>query len=97
MTKSRFAILAVILASLVLGTLSLCWAEDGAALYKANCAVCHKPDATGNPAMKSPAIKGKTLADVKKAMTSDPKHSTVSKKLNDDQLKAIADYLGTLK
>jgi mono/diheme cytochrome c family protein len=76
---------------------SLSWgAEDGAALFKANCAMCHGANAEGKPAMKAPAIKGKTAADVTKAMAN-PKHAAVQKKVNEAQLKAIGDYLATLK
>jgi len=76
---------------------SLSWAaEDGAALFKANCAMCHGAGAEGKPAMKAPAIKGKTAADVTKAMAN-PKHASVQKKVNEAQLKAIGDYLATLK
>jgi mono/diheme cytochrome c family protein len=76
---------------------NLSWAaEDGAALYKANCAACHKADAGGNPALKAPAVKGKTAADITKAMEN-PKHTAVKKKVNEAQVKAIGDYLATLK
>jgi cytochrome c553 len=76
---------------------NLSWAaEDGAALYKAKCAMCHGPDAAGKPAVKAPAVKGKTAADVTKAMEN-PKHASVKKSLNEAQLKAIGDYLSTLK
>jgi len=76
---------------------NLAWAtEDGGALFKANCAMCHGANAEGKPAMKAPAIKGKTAADVAKAMEK-PKHVAVKKKLNDAQIKAIGDYLATLK
>jgi cytochrome c553 len=76
---------------------SLSWgAEDGAALFKANCAMCHGANAEGKPAMKAPAIKGKTAADVTKAMAN-PKHAAVQKKVNEAQLKAIGDHLATLK
>lgn len=76
---------------------NLAWAaEDGAALYKANCAMCHGASAEGKPAMKAPAIKGKTAADVTKAMAN-PKHASVQKKVNEAQTKAIGDYLATLK
>jgi mono/diheme cytochrome c family protein len=76
---------------------SLSWAaEDGAALYKANCSACHGADAAGKPAMKAPAVKGKSAAELTKAMDN-PKHAAVAKKVNADQLKAIADYLATLK
>ena len=46
--------------------------------------------------MKAPAIKGKTEADIKKAFEG-PKHAAVKKALNDEQVKAIADHLATLK
>jgi mono/diheme cytochrome c family protein len=76
---------------------SLSWAaEDGAALFKANCAMCHGANAEGKPAVKAPAIKGKTAADVTKAMAT-PKHAPVAKKVNEAQVKAIGDYLATLK
>ena len=76
---------------------NLSWAaEDGAALFKANCAMCHGANAEGKPAMKAPAVKGKTAADVTKAMEN-PKHAVVKKALNDAQIKAIGDYLAALK
>jgi len=76
---------------------NLSWAaEDGAALYKANCSACHGADAAGKPAMKAPALKGKSAADLTKAMEN-PKHASVAKKVNAEQLKAIADYLATVK
>lgn len=76
---------------------NLSWAaEDGAALFKSNCAMCHGANAEGKPAMKAPAVKGKDAAAVKKAMT-EPKHAAVSKKVNEAQVKAIGDYLATLK
>ena len=76
---------------------NLSWAaEDGAALFKANCAMCHGANAEGKPAVKAPALKGKTAADVTKAMAT-PKHAAVQKKVNEAQVKAIGDYLATLK
>lgn len=76
---------------------NLAWAaEDGAALYKAKCAACHGADAAGKPAMKAPAIKGHDEAMVKKGLEG-PKHTAVKKALNDEQVKAIADYLKGLK
>jgi len=76
---------------------NLAWAaEDGAALFKAKCSVCHGADAAGKPALKAPAIKGKTAADVTKAMEN-PKHASVKKSLEAPQIKAIGDYLATLK
>ncbi len=76
---------------------NLSWAgDDGGALFKSNCAACHNADASGKPALKAPAVKGKTAADVSKALTT-PKHASVQKKVNDAQAKAIGDFLSTLK
>jgi mono/diheme cytochrome c family protein len=98
MTNRKLAALWLLAMALLLWAAPSGWGQDdGAALYKANCAVCHKADASGNPAMKSPALQGKTFAAVKKAIDTSPKHAIVKKKLNEDQLKAIAEYLGKLK
>lgn len=77
---------------------NLAWAEDGAALYKAKCAMCHGPDAAGKPAMKAPALAGKAAADVTKGVTNaaNAKHASV-KGLAADDVKAIATYLEGLK
>lgn len=97
-TTKLAALVAMTALVLFMALPNLSWAaEDGAALYKTNCAMCHKADASGNPAMKAPALKGKTAADAKKAVDTDPKHASVKKKLNDAQVKAIGDYLQTLK
>jgi len=53
---------------------NLSWAEDGAALYKAKCAMCHGPDGAGKPAAKIPSLisdeaKKKSDADLTKAVS----------------------------
>lgn len=98
MTTTKLAALVALIALvLFLALPNLTWAaEDGAALFKAKCSVCHGADAAGKPAMKAPAIKGKSQADIKKAFASSPKHAGV-KSLNDEQVKAIATYLQGLK
>lgn len=98
MKTYKITILVLAIAIVLLIALpSLSWAaEDGAALFKANCAMCHGANAEGKPAMKAPAIKGKTAADVTKAMAT-PKHAPVAKKVNEAQIKAIGDYLAALK
>ncbi len=98
MKTYKLTILVLALAmALFIALPNLAWAaEDGAALYKANCSACHGADAAGKPAMKAPAVKGKSAAELTKAMEN-PKHASVAKKVNADQLKAIADYLATLK
>ncbi len=98
MKTYRLTILVLAIAILLFVALpNLSWAaEDGAALYKAKCAACHGPDAAGKPAMKAPAVKGKTEADVKKAFEN-PKHAAVKKAFNEEQTKAVSEYLKGLK
>ena len=79
-------------------------AADGAAIYKTKCAGCHGASGEGKPAMKAPALKGTTLnvnqiADriTKGQSGSKAPHSKGMPGLNDEQAKAIADYVKTLK
>ena len=76
---------------------SLSWAEDGGALYKAKCAMCHGADAAGKPAMKAPALAGKSEAEVTKGVAETAKHPATVKGLGADDVKAIATYLKGLK
>lgn len=71
-------------------------AANGEKIFKAKCAACHGPDAAGKPAMKSPSIKGKTADDIKKVISTSPKHAGL-KSLTEDQVKEVAAYLATLK
>ncbi|HYG99120.1 MAG TPA: c-type cytochrome [Terriglobales bacterium] len=98
MKTTKLAALVAMIALVLFAALpNLSWAaEDGAALYKAKCAACHGADGAGKPAMKAPAVKGKTDADLQKANETSPKHAGV-KSLGAEQVKAIGDYLKTLK
>jgi cytochrome c553 len=92
-TKIAALILTVAVALFILIP-SLSWAEDGAALYKAKCAMCHGADGAGKPAAKIPSLisdeaKAKSDADFTKAVQTNPKHAAVAKALSDDQLKAV--------
>jgi mono/diheme cytochrome c family protein len=97
MKLSKIAALVVVIAvALFIMLPSLSWAaEDGKALFT-KCAACHGADAAGKPAMKAPAIKGADAAKIKTTVTTNAKHAGV-KSLTDDQIKAIADYLKTVK
>ena len=58
---------------------NLSWADDGAALYKGKCAMCHGADAAGKPAAKIPSLisdeaKKKSDADLTTAVTGTAKH-----------------------
>ena len=79
-------------------------AEDGAALYKKKCAGCHGANGEGKPAMKAPALKGtKMEADqivqhlMKGEPDSKPPHNKGMSGVTEDQAKAIADYVKSLK
>jgi cytochrome c len=79
-------------------------ADDGAALYKSKCAGCHGASGEGKPAMKAPALKG-TSWDADKITQhitkGEPDSKAPHKKgiagVSDEQAKAIADYVKSLK
>ncbi|HKD58994.1 MAG TPA: cytochrome c [Terracidiphilus sp.] len=79
-------------------------AQDGAALFKSKCAGCHGANGEGKPAMKAPPMKETKLSgsDLVQYLTKgEPNHKAPHKKgisgLSEDQAKAIADYISTLK
>lgn len=91
--------------SLLLILSSAAWAQDdGAALYKKKCASCHGANGEGKPAMKAPALKG-TSADADKIVerltkgeaSSKPPHNKGMSGLTEEQAKAIAEYVKSLK
>lgn len=92
-TKIAMLVLTIAVALFILIP-SLSWAEDGAALYKAKCAMCHGPDGAGKPAAKIPSLvsddaKKKSDEDITKVVTTNPKHAALAKALTADQVKAI--------
>ena len=103
--NSRSFINAALLAAslLILPTVSQ-GADDGAALYKSKCSVCHGASGEGKPAMKAPALKGSTMtADqivqhiTKGEAASKPPHNKGISGLTDAQAKAIADFVKSMK
>jgi mono/diheme cytochrome c family protein len=81
---------------------NLSWAEDGAALYKAKCAMCHGTDAAGKPAAKIPSLvseeaKKKSDADLTKAVAETAKHPAPVKGLSADDAKAVVTYVRSLQ
>lgn len=81
---------------------NLAWAEDGAALYKAKCAMCHGPDGAGKAAAKIPSLvsddaKKKTDEEITKFLASNPKHAGVAKALNGEQTKAVIGFVRELQ
>jgi mono/diheme cytochrome c family protein len=98
----KYAVTAVAML-MITSTMSLA-ADDGAALYKGKCAGCHGASGEGKPAMKAPALKG-TALDVNQIVdqvtkgnpASKAPHSKAMSGLNEDQAKAIAEFIKTLK
>ena len=98
--KSLFAVGATLLVT----STALLASGDGAALYKAKCAGCHGANGEGKPAVKAPSLKGTSL-DTSKIVEhvtkgepqSKPPHNKGISGLTDEQAKAIADYVETLK
>jgi mono/diheme cytochrome c family protein len=85
-------------------TVSSWAADDGAALYKSKCSGCHGANGEGKPAIKAPALKGTTMDAAKIAehlLKGEPKskapHNKGMSGVSDEQAKAIADYVKTLK
>lgn len=79
-------------------------AADGAALYKSKCTGCHGPNGEGKPAVKAPSLKGTTRDAsqitehlLKGEPASKPPHNKGISSLTEEQAKAIAEYVKTLK
>jgi cytochrome c len=78
-------------------------ADDGAAIYKSRCAVCHGANGEGKPAVKAPALKG-TSKDVDQLIAhitngepaSKPPHNKGIPGITEEQAKSIAQFIKTL-
>ena len=101
--KSRVLVIALaFLFSMAVGS---SWAaDDGAALYKSKCSGCHGANGEGKPAMKAPALKGTSMDAgqivdhlTKGEPNSRPPHNKGMSSVSEDQAKAIADYVKSLK
>jgi cytochrome c len=78
--------------------------EDGAALYKTKCSGCHGANGEGKAAVKAPALKGTKLeaSQIAQRITkgepeSKAPHTKGISGVNDEQAKAIAAFVKTLK
>jgi len=96
----------VVLAAAVLLAGSMCFAEDGAAIYKSKCAMCHGPTGTPSAGMakamgikpaSDPAIKALTQSQVEAAVKSGKGKMKPVAGLTDAQVKAVSEYFKTLK
>ena len=82
-------------------------AEDGGALFKAKCAVCHGANGEGKPALKAPSL---TSDEAKKLSDADltdmianggkekrATHAFSKKGVNDEQVKALVAFIRELQ
>jgi len=103
--KCRLLTLATLSTALLAGLSNVSWAADeGAALYKKKCAGCHGQQGEGKPAMKAPALKGTSLSAEKVAdhitkgePESKPPHNKGISGVTEEDAKAIAEFVKTLK
>jgi mono/diheme cytochrome c family protein len=102
-TTKMVMLVMVIAVALFILIPNLSWAaDDGAALFKAKCAMCHGADAAGKPAMKAPSLisdEAKKLsdADLTKAVAEKAKHPAGVKGLAANDVKAVVAYIRTLQ
>jgi mono/diheme cytochrome c family protein len=99
----KYPMLVVSAAVLTVSVASLA-ADDGGALYKTKCAGCHGASGEGKPSVKAPALKGTQLESsqiVDHTTKGDPQakapHNKPISGMTEDQAKAIADFVKTLK
>jgi len=105
MKMTKLVVLIVMIAlALFLILPNLSWAaDDGAAIYKAKCAMCHGADLAGKPAAKIPSLVGD---DAKKASDADltdmitnggkdkkPMHAFGAKGVTPDQVKMVVAFV----
>jgi len=80
---------------------SLMWAQDGAALYKTKCAMCHGAMGEGKvgPSLQKTSLSAAQVTDLltKGAEGKKAPHSKPMAGLTADQASAVATYVGTLK
>lgn len=85
---------------------SMCFAQDGAAIYKTKCAMCH--GATGSPSagmakmmhikpVTDPSMKALSVAQIETAIKGGKGRMRAIPGMTDPQIKAVAAYFKTLK
>jgi mono/diheme cytochrome c family protein len=100
MRVTKLIVLFVILAIAVSIALPA-FAADGAATYKAKCAMCHGPEGQGKvgPALKGTALTSDQITDLltKGAAGKKAPHTKAVAGVAGDDAKAVADFVKTLK
>ncbi|MEI9968001.1 MAG: cytochrome c [Terracidiphilus sp.] len=96
----------IVLAAALFLAGSMCFAEDGAATYKAKCAMCHGPTGTPSPGMakmmgikpvSDPSMSALTVAQISSTVKNGKGKMKPIAGLTDPQVAAVAAYFKTLK
>jgi len=96
----------IVLAATVALAGAMCFAEDGAAVYKSKCAMCHGPAGTPSAGMakmlgikpvSDPSMKALSEGQVETTVKEGKGKMKPVAGLNDAQVKAVAAYFKTLK
>jgi cytochrome c6 len=101
MIRSHF-----VLAAVVAVASSMCFAQDGAALYKSKCQMCHGAAGTPSPAMgkmmgikpvSDPAMAGLSVDQVAAAVKDGKGKMKPISGLSDAEVKSVSAFFKTLK
>jgi len=96
----------IVLAAVVLVAGSMCFAEDGAAIYKSKCAMCHGPTGTPSAGMakmmgikpvSDPSMRTLTVSQIASTVKNGHGKMHPVAGLTDPQVQAVAAYFKTLK
>ncbi|MGA2754080.1 MAG: cytochrome c [Terracidiphilus sp.] len=96
----------IVMAAAVLLAGSMCFAEDGAAIYKSKCAMCHGPAGTpsagiakmmGIKPVSDPSMKTLTESQIVSVVKNGKGKMKPITGLTDPQVSAVAAYFKTLK
>ncbi len=95
----------IVLAAVVSLAGAMCFAEDGAAIYKAKCAMCHGPTGTPSAGMAKamgikpitdPSMKALTAAQIAATVKNGKGKMKPIAGLTDAQMKAVVDHFRSL-
>ncbi len=96
----------IVLAAVVAFAGSMCFAEDGGAIYKSKCAMCHGPTGTPSAGMakamgikpvSDPSIQALTVSQIVSTVKNGKGKMHAVAGLTDPQVQAVAAYFKTLK
>ena len=95
----------IMLAAAVTLAGAMCFAQEGTAVYKAKCAMCHGPEGIPSPALAKsmdikpvtdPAIRALTVAQIEAAVRNGKGKMKPVAGLSDAQVSAVSEYFKSL-